>query len=179
MKDRRIVLGITGGIAAYKAAELASRLVQEGLVVSTVMTRNATEFIAPLTLSSLTGHPVHVDMWKPVETERAEHIELATAADAVVIAPATANFLGKVASGIADDLLTTVVMATTAPVLIAPTMNTHMWQNTIVQRNVQTLKDAGYRFVEPESGWLACGWEGPGRLASCDRILSCLKETWV
>jgi phosphopantothenoylcysteine decarboxylase/phosphopantothenate--cysteine ligase len=178
LKGKKIVLGVTGGIAAYKAAQLSRMFIHAGADVHVVMTENATKFITPLTFRSLTGNPVTVDMFEPVTNWQIEHIELATMADIVVIAPATANVIGKIASGMADDMLTTTVMATKAPVIIAPAMNSNMYNNPIVQGNVEKLKGLGYEFVEPEEGRLATGTEGAGkgRLADLEKIVQKVSE---
>lgn len=165
LKDRCVVLGITGGIAAYKAADLVSRLKKMGADVKVIMTRSAAEFIAPLTLQSLSQNQVAMDMFEEPRSWEIRHISLAQSADVFVIAPCTANVIGKIAGGLADDLLTTTVMATKAPVLIAPAMNTNMYENPIVQQNIQKLTSLGYTFIAPESGRLACGDIGRGKLA--------------
>ncbi len=168
---KTIVVGITGSIAAYKAADLVSRLKKhEGFTVRVIMTKAATEFIAPLTLETLSGQPVIVDMFNRETPWEVEHISLAKAADVMVIAPATANIIGKLAGGIADDMLSTTVMATKSPVLIAPAMNSNMYTNPVVQSNMDRLKERGYTFVEPRTGMLACGIAGVGKLAPVDVI---------
>ena len=151
-----VVLGVTGGIAAYKSAEIASQLKKQGHDVYVIMTKHATEFIAPLTFETLTNHPVVVDMFTRETPWEVEHIALAKRADVFLVAPASANFLGKYANGIADDMLTTTVLATKAPVVLAPAMNTNMWSNAIVQKNVEALKSFGVSMVGPGSGYLAC-----------------------
>lgn len=171
LEGKKIVLGITGGIAAYKSAELTRTFVKQGANVSIIMTRNATEFITPLTLKTLSGNPVYADTFSLSGDWDVGHISLAEAAHIFVIAPATANIIGKIASGIADDLLSTTVMATKAPVLICPAMNTNMYNNSLVQDNIRKLSDVGYYFVEPEHGELACKAEGQGRLPSSEGIL--------
>ncbi len=171
LQGRKILLGITGGIAAYKAAELTRELIKNGVEVKIVMTANATEFITPLTMQTLSQRPVYLDLFQPIGQVDVEHISLAEEAEVVVVAPATANIIAKVSSGIADDLLTTVIMATKAPVIFAPAMNRNMWENTIVQENITRLKDRGYFFVEPGYGDLACKVEGKGRLASISDIV--------
>lgn len=170
LKDRCIVLGVTGGIAAYKAADLVSRLKKMGAEVKVIMTRSAMEFVTPLTFQSLSQNPVAHHMFDEPKSWEIQHISLAQAADVFVVAPCTANVIGKIAGGIADDLLTTTVMATRAPVLIAPAMNTNMYENIIVQQNIQKLSNLGYTFIEPESGRLACGDTGKGKLAAPERI---------
>ncbi|MFH1758506.1 MAG: bifunctional phosphopantothenoylcysteine decarboxylase/phosphopantothenate--cysteine ligase CoaBC [Pseudomonadota bacterium] len=165
LKGRKIVLGVTGGIAAYKAAELVRELVKAGAEVHVVMTRNAQAFITPLTFQTLSGNPVTTELFNLIAESEIGHIALADRAEVLVIAPATANIIGKIAGGIADDLLTTMVMATKAPVLLAPAMNVHMWENPICRENIQKLRQRGYHFIDPEAGELACGYEGKGRLA--------------
>ncbi|MDO9209541.1 MAG: bifunctional phosphopantothenoylcysteine decarboxylase/phosphopantothenate--cysteine ligase CoaBC, partial [Deltaproteobacteria bacterium] len=171
LKGRKIVLGVTGGIAAYKAAELARELVKAQAEVHVVMTRNAQAFIAPLTFQTLSGNPVTTELFNLIAESEIGHISLADRAEVLVIAPATANIIGKIAGGIADDLLTTIVMATKAPVLLAPAMNVHMWENPICQENIQKLRQRGYHFIHPEAGELACGYEGKGRLAEISTIV--------
>lgn len=169
-EPKHIVLGVTGGIAAYKACELVRLFVKGGYSVHVVMTEHARAFITPLTFSTLSGNPVGMAMFDGGAPETIKHIDLADDADLVVVAPATANVIGKVASGVSDDLLTTVISATKARVLFAPAMNVNMYENPITQANIERLKRLGYRFVEPGVGWLACGWEGKGRLAEPDEI---------
>ncbi|MDR0852899.1 MAG: phosphopantothenoylcysteine decarboxylase [Clostridiales Family XIII bacterium] len=167
-----ILLGICGSIAAYKAADIASRLSKDGHSIDVVMTKNAQEFITPLTFETLTKRKTYIDSFAPIEDFSVEHISLAKRADIVLIAPATANLIGKLASGIADDLLTTVLMAAHAKrTIICPAMNAAMLENPIVQANIAMLKDFGYEFVEPEEGVLACGDSGKGKLASVDEIV--------
>lgn len=161
---RRIVVAVSGGIAAYKAAELVSRLKKSGAEVRVVMTKNACEFITPLTLETLSGYPVAVEMFEEHARFEVEHIALAKWADYVIIAPATANIIGKIAHGIADDFLSTFVMATKAAVVLAPAMNDGMYTNTIVQKNIAFLRENGYIVLEPDEGHLACGTSGRGRL---------------
>lgn len=164
MKKPCVVLGVTGGIAVYKACELLRLLQKRGIDVFVVMTRNACRFVAPLTFETLSGHPVAVDTFDRPQTWEVEHIALAKRADLFLIAPATANIMGKMACGIADDMLSTTVMATRAPVLVAPAMNTGMWENAAVQQNVKTLRARGVEIVAPVSGHLACGDNGAGKL---------------
>lgn len=159
-----VLLGITGGIAAYKTPLLVRLLVAAGMEVHIVMTKAATQFVTPLTLATLSNNPVYEDMWGDRHRPQVEHISLADRADLAVIAPATANMVGKIAAGIADDMLSTVVMALTVPVLMCPSMNVNMYRNAIVQRNLRTLKEMGYHILEPDAGWLACGWTGEGRM---------------
>ncbi|MBI5493058.1 MAG: bifunctional phosphopantothenoylcysteine decarboxylase/phosphopantothenate--cysteine ligase CoaBC [Deltaproteobacteria bacterium] len=176
LKDKKIVLGVTGAIAAYKALELTRLLVKEEATVWPVMTASAREFITPLSLSTLARNAVSSDLFELTEGSKISHIELAQSSDLIVVAPATANLIGKVASGISDDLLTTVISASGAPVLIAPAMNCKMWENRIVQENVARLKKLGYLFVGPETGELACGYEGRGRLAEVSDILEACED---
>ena len=164
MKKPCVVLGVTGGIAVYKACELLRLLQKRGIDVFVVMTQNACRFVAPLTFETLSGHPVAVDTFGRPQTWEVEHIALAKRADLFLIAPATANIMGKMACGIADDMLSTTVMATRAPVLVAPAMNTGMWENAAVQQNVKTLRARGVEIVAPVSGHLACGDNGAGKL---------------
>jgi phosphopantothenoylcysteine decarboxylase/phosphopantothenate--cysteine ligase len=168
---KTVVLGVSGGIAVYKACDVVSRLKKLGLNVNVIMTENASEFVKPLTFQSLSQNYVICDMFEEPKTWDVEHISLAKRADVFLIAPATANVIGKIANGIADDMLTTTVMATKAKVLIAPAMNTNMYENKIVQNNIQKLKDLGYEFIEPDSGRLACGDVGKGKLANVDNII--------
>ena len=167
----RVVLGVTGGIACYKAVEVVRLLVQDGFSVQVAMTREATNFVTPLTFQTLSGRPVATDTFSLTEESQIGHINLADQADVFVIAPATANIIGKIASGIADDLVTTVVMATQAPVLFAPSMNVHMFENPIVQENIRKLRRVGYHFMEPAEGYLACGYKGKGRLPEPEAIV--------
>ena len=160
----RILLGVTGSIAAYKAADMCSRLVRAGHEVTVVMTRGATQLVGPLTFASLTGRPVLTNLWDREEWARVEHIDLTDRADLVVIAPATANLLAKASHGMADDMLTTVLLAAAGPVLCCPAMNPRMWANPLVQENVDRLKRAGWRFLEPAEGTVACGHTGQGRM---------------
>lgn len=164
LNGKEIVLGVTGGIAAYKAVELLRLLTKAGASVHVVMTGSATEFVTPLTFQTLSMNPVVTDLFNLISEREIGHIALADRADLLIIAPATANVIGKIANGIADDMLTTTVMATKAPVLIAPAMNVNMYQNPLYLENEAKLKRFGYRFVEPASGLLACGWEGEGKL---------------
>ena len=171
-----VVLGVTGGIAAYKSAEIASQLKKQGHDVYVIMTKHATEFIAPLTFETLTNHPVVVDMFTRETPWEVEHIALAKRADVFLVAPASANFLGKYANGIADDMLTTTVLATKAPVVLAPAMNTNMWSNAIVQKNVEALKSFGVSMVGPGSGYLACGDLGQGRMSEPEEIVEAVHD---
>src|SRR5450631_251327 len=169
-KDKQIVLGVTGGIAAYKAVELLRLLTKAGAEVHVIMTRSAQEFITPLTFQTLSANPVHTELFSLIAEREIGHIALADKADLFVIAPATANVVGKIAAGIADDMLTTTVMATKAPVLIAPAMNVNMYTNPFYRDNEDRLRRYGYLFIPPEKGALACGWEGEGKLAAPESI---------
>ena len=171
LKDKTVVIGVSGGIAVYKTLDVVSRLRKLGVNVNVIMTKSATEFVTPLSFQSLSQNYVVCDMFEDPKTWDVEHISLAKRADVFLIAPATANVIGKIANGIADDMLTTTVMATKAKVLIAPAMNTNMYENPILQRNINTFKELGYNFVEPESGRLACGDTGKGKLASPETIV--------
>ena len=176
MKNKTIVLGITGGIAAYKAADLASKLVQAGARVETVMTESAMKFITPLTLRNITGRPVVTNMFELTSEYNEEHIALAEAADAIVIAPATANTIARLATGIADNMLGTVVLATEKPVIIAPAMNDVMYRNPVTQENINRLKARGFVFIEPEYGRLASGKIGKGRLPETAKIIETIEK---
>ncbi len=172
LAGKHILLGVTGGIAAYQAADLIGMFRSRLADTRVIMTRAATRFVTPLTLETISQHRVTVEMFTKEDHSAVEHISLAQFADIVVVAPATGNFIGKIASGIADDMLTTTVMAVRAPVIVCPAMNENMWLNPIVQENVRKLKSYGYRFVDPEFGEMACGGEGWGRLARLDVILT-------
>src|SRR6202795_4941383 len=175
----RVALGVCGGVAAYKAAELVRRLQQERLDVQVVMTRSAQEFVQPLTFAALTGQKVITDLFggeAPANVESAiEHIAVAQRIDALIVAPATANVLAKLARGIADDFLTTLYLATTAPVIVAPAMNVNMWEHAATQENVEMLRARGVQVVSPEEGYLACGMTGAGRLASIEAIADAVR----
>ncbi len=164
LKGKTVVVGVCGGIAAYKVVDVVSRLKKQGAEVETIMTENAAKFVTPLTFQSITHRPVITDMFKEPEYWDIQHISLAKKADLMVIAPATANIIGKIANGIADDMLTTTVMATKAPVLFVPAMNSNMYENPIVQGNIRKLTSEGYKFMEPDTGMLAEGTSGKGRL---------------
>ncbi len=176
LTDKTIVLGITGGIAAYKATDIASQLTREGARVEVVMTESATRFITPLTLRSITGRPVITDMFEPAAEYSLEHIALAEAADVVVIAPATANTIARLAAGIADNLLTCLVLATKTQVILAPAMNDNMFQNPVTQDNLARLKARGFIIIEPTYGRLASGKTGQGRLAEIETIIGAVKR---
>ena len=167
---KTVVLGVTGGIAAYKACDLVSRLHKKGIQIRVIMTEHACEFVQPLTLEVLSGNRVVTDMFNRDFPWEVEHISLAKAADVFAVVPATANILGKYAHGVADDMLSTTLLATRAPVLFAPAMNTAMYEHPAVQENITTLKRRGCLFVEPASGHLACGDTGKGKLADVEKI---------
>lgn len=176
MKGKKILLAVTGGIAAYKSAELIRLFIKDDAQVKVLMTKNAQEFITPLTLQTLSSHPVYRETFSLIKDFDIAHIALAQEADILVIAPATANIIGKIAAGLADDLLTTVVMATKAPVLICPSMNTNMYENVIVRENIQKLTSRGYHMMEADSGELACKSEGVGRLPELSDIIEEVKS---
>ena len=171
LKGKHIVVGVTGGIAAYKAVELVSRLCKAGAVVKVVMTKNATKLVSPLVFGEISKHPVSVDMFEDIHDWNVEHIAYAIWADAYVVAPATANILAKIAHGIADDMLSTQLLATTAPVFVCPAMNSNMYGHPTVQENLTTLRGRGIYVLEPDSGLLACGVEGKGRLPEPQKIM--------
>jgi phosphopantothenoylcysteine decarboxylase len=177
MQQHEVLLGVAGGIAAYKSADLASKLVQSGCSVSVIMTRAARRFIGATTFEALTGRPVYSDMFRPREHYRGEHIGLAQRADLLCIAPATADLLAKLAHGLADDLLTTAALACTSPIVVAPAMNREMWAKPAVARNVNQLRQDAVTIVEPDEGWLSCGQVGAGRMAAPERILDVIQQT--
>ena len=172
LTNKEILLGVTGGIAAYKTADLCSKLVQSGAKVTVAMTQSAKQFIGPTTFEALTGRPVYEHLFQPVEHHQGEHIGLARRASLYIVAPATANFIGRVANGIADDLVSTLAMTVTCPIMIAPAMNTEMWNKPPVQRNLDQLREDGVEIIEPGSGWLSCGQVGPGRMSEPAEILA-------
>ncbi|MCH4890256.1 bifunctional phosphopantothenoylcysteine decarboxylase/phosphopantothenate--cysteine ligase CoaBC [Acidaminobacter sp. JC074] len=179
LNGKHIVIGVTGGIAVYKVVDVVSRLKKLGADITVIMTKHATEFVTPLTFRSLSLNYVVVDMFEEPKTWNVEHISIAQRADLFLMAPATANIMGKMVSGIADDMVSTVVMATKAPVFIAPAMNTGMYTNPVVQRNMADLKSLGYHFIDPDSGRLACGDIGMGKLASPERIVETISNFLV
>lgn len=174
LSDKTIVLGVTGSIAAYKAAEIASRLTQAGAKVHVIMTEEAIQFISPVTFRAITGRPVVIEMFDLASKFSIEHVSLANAADIVVIAPITANVMAKLAAGIADDMLCCTILATRAPILIAPAMETNMYTNPVTQGNLSELKARGFMVVGPATGWLASGRQGLGRLADAEDIISAI-----
>lgn len=176
LNGKAILLGVTGGIAAYKAVDIASRLVKLGSEVNVIMTKNATLLVQPLTFRYISRNQVFTDMFAEPENWKPEHISLADKADMLIIAPATANIIGKLAHGIADDMLSTTALAARCPVLIAPAMNSHMYDNPILQGNIGILKGYGFEFIEPDYGLLACGYEGKGRLAEPEKIVDRIKQ---
>lgn len=166
-----VLVTVTGGIAAYKVCEVVSRLVQRGAGVTVAMTRAAQQFVGRTTFEALTGRCVLTDMFVNHDPSDVQHIALTQSADLLLIAPATANIIGKIANGIADDLVSTLAISADSPVVLAPAMNSRMWTNPIVQQNIKSLKDYGYRMIEPGEGWLACRTIGPGRMAEPVDIL--------
>lgn len=175
MRGKHIIVAVSAGIAAYKAIEVVSRLRKKGAEVKVVMTQNATHIASPLTFGEISGHPVALEMFEQVHQWDVEHIALATWADAYVVVPATANVIGKIYAGIADDMLTTTIMATTAPKYLCPAMNTEMYNNPITQRNLEGLRSLGYHIMDPAEGWLACGITGVGRLPEPEAIVDWLE----
>lgn len=171
-----VLVCVTGGIAAYKTATVVSTLVQRGSGVSVAMTRNARRFVGPVTFQALSGRAVHLDPWRPADAGDITHLKLSESADLAVVAPATADVIGKLAAGLADDLVSTLLLGAACPVMLAPAMNTRMWQNAAVQRNVAFLRDAGVRMVGPESGWQACRAVGIGRMSEPDEIVAAIIE---
>ena len=176
LTNKTVVIGVSGGIAVYKICDVVSRLKKLGANVHVIMTNSATQFVTPLTFQSLSQNYVVYDMFAEPKTWDVEHISLAKKADLFLVAPATANVIGKIANGISDDMLTTTIMATRAKILIAPAMNTNMYENVIVQKNMNTLKELGYKFIDPDSGRLACGDIGSGKLASPKEIVENIVE---
>ncbi|GIM47525.1 putative coenzyme A biosynthesis bifunctional protein CoaBC [Collibacillus ludicampi] len=176
MVGKVIVVGVSGGIAAFKTVSLCSALVKAGAEVHVIMTESAVKFVTPLTFQSIVKNPVIIDIFSEPNPAEISHIALADKADLMVIAPATANIIGKVANGIADDMLTTTVLATKAPVLFAPAMNVNMYANPAVQRNLRTLREFGYRIMEPNEGLLACGWQGKGRLPEPEELFEVISQ---
>ncbi|MFO1464707.1 MAG: bifunctional phosphopantothenoylcysteine decarboxylase/phosphopantothenate--cysteine ligase CoaBC [bacterium] len=172
LKGKMVLLGVSGGIAAYKACELVRRLSERGAEVHVILTASAQQFVTALSFQALSGNPVHSDLFSLTEESEMSHIRLADQADLLVIAPATADLIAKLAHGMANDLLTTVALVTRAPVWFAPSMNVNMWDKAVVQDNVRSLQERGYRMIEPGEGYLACGWEGKGRMAEPEEIVA-------
>ena len=168
--DREVLLAVCGGIAAYKACSVVSQLVQRGAGVTVAMTRSARKFVGPITFQSLSGRKVLTSLWRAETDYDAEHVHVTERADLAIVAPATANIIGKIVSGVADDAVSTLLAAVRAPVLLAPAMNTRMWENPFVRSNVARLTEAGFRLVGPGEGWLACRTVGMGRMAEPDEI---------
>lgn len=179
LKGKNILLGVTGGIAVYKAADLVSRLKKQGANIDVIMTEGATKFVTPLTFQTMSENQVHTEMFGLITNFDVEHISLAKKADLILIAPATANTIGKIANGIADNMLTTVVMASTAKVIFAPAMNTNMYNNSITQDNIEKLKKLGYEFIKPGVGRLACGDYGAGKMAEPADIVDYVISSFV
>ncbi|WP_257061294.1 bifunctional phosphopantothenoylcysteine decarboxylase/phosphopantothenate--cysteine ligase CoaBC [Priestia megaterium] len=176
MKGKRILLCVSGGIAVYKAAALTSKLVQAGAEVKVMMTASACEFVTPLTFQALSRNPVYTDTFDEKDPSVIAHIDLADWPDLILVAPATANMIGKIANGLADDMISTTLLAATAPVWIAPAMNVHMYEHPAVKKNMSTLSSFGYSFVEPGEGYLACGYVGKGRLEEPETIVSLISS---
>lgn len=176
LKGKQIVLGVCGGIAAYKAVELLRLLTKAGAEVSVVMTANASEFVTPLTFQTLSNNPVHTQMFDLYQEKEIGHISLADKADICVVVPATANIIGKLSGGIADDLLSTTLMATKAPIVLAPSMNVNMYESAVLQHNLQVLSQRGFHIIEPDDGYLACGWDGKGKLPAPEHILAWIER---
>jgi len=166
-----LLVGVGGGIAAYKVCQVVSRLVQRGCGVTVTMTESGTQFVTPLTFQSLTQRQVFTSMWAQAGDYKPQHLSLSESADLFLVAPATANLIGKFAGGIADDLVSTLMLGRDCPAMLAPAMNTRMWENPIVQRNIRTLAELGFAFVEPGEGWLACRSVGRGRMAEAETII--------
>ncbi|MGG3926196.1 bifunctional phosphopantothenoylcysteine decarboxylase/phosphopantothenate--cysteine ligase CoaBC [Metabacillus fastidiosus] len=179
LKGKKVLLCVSGGIAVYKAAALTSKLTQSGAAVKVIMTNSAREFVTPLTFQALSRNDVFFDTFDEKDSSVIAHIDLADWADIAIIAPATANAIGKLANGIADDMMTTTLLATKAPVWIAPAMNVNMYDNRAVQKNIETLHHYGYQFIEPSEGYLACGYVGKGRLEEPEKIVSLLKRYFL
>lgn len=179
-KNKKILIGVTGGIAAYKVCSLINALKREGNEIKVIMTNAATKFVTPLTFQTLTNSPVYIDTFETVDKSKVEHIDLADWCDVFILVPATANTISKIALGIADNLLTTVIMALPkkTPVIIVPAMNVHMWENPLLQENVAMLKKHKnkYIFVGPEKGELACGYEGIGKISKIEEIVKTIKK---
>lgn len=176
IEGKKVLVGISGSIAAYKSCELIRKLVSAGSEVFVMVTRHALEFVTPLTLETLSGHPVIKDLYDEKEFSGIHHVSVAHWADVVLVAPATANIIAKAACGLADDIVSTVILSTKAPIIFAPAMNDQMYENKIFQRNLQTLVHSGYHIADSEKGYLACGYEGVGRLTNIENILSLVND---
>lgn len=178
LKGKKIIVGVTGGIAAYKACSLVNLLFKEGAEVRVIMTEPAAKFVTPLTFQSLTNHPVYTDLWKPIDDYSVEHISISHWPDAIVISPATANTIAKIANGITDNLLTTVILAARpeTKIIVVPAMNTFMWENSATKQNVAAIKKGGKIIVDPRDGVLACRDEGAGKIAENDTIIETIKK---
>ena len=179
MKDKKILLCVTGGIAVYKAAALTSKLVQTGAQVKVILSESAQKFVTPLTFQALSRNEVYVDTFDEINPRVIAHIDLADWADLILVAPATANTIGKIASGIADNMITTTLLAATSPVWIAPAMNVHMYDHPAVKKNLLLLAEYGYQFIEPSEGYLACGYVGKGRLEEPEKIVDLIREFFI
>ena len=176
LAGKEIVVGVCGGIAAYKVADVVSKLVQAGAGVTVAMTPDAVRFVAPLTFQALSGRAVHTDIWTLPDPADPQHIRLTEWADLLLIAPATAHMIAKIAHGLCDDVVSLIAAAAACPVAFAPAMNHRMWQNPIAARNVQALRDVGHHFIGPDDGWLACRNVGPGRLAQPPAIVAAVAD---
>ncbi|WP_066365099.1 bifunctional phosphopantothenoylcysteine decarboxylase/phosphopantothenate--cysteine ligase CoaBC [Neobacillus fumarioli] len=179
LNDKKILLCVTGGIAVYKAAALTSKLVQAGAKVKVILSESAAKFVTPLTFQALSRHEVYTDIFAEKNPQVIAHIDLADWADLILVAPATANTIGKLAGGIADNMITTTLLATTRPVWIAPAMNVHMYDHLAVKRNIAVLAEYGYQFIEPSEGYLACGYIGKGRLEEPDKIVTLIQDYFL
>lgn len=171
IKNKKITLGVSGGIASYKAITIANILTKQGVDVQVIMTKNALKFITPLSFETVTHNKIITDMFDELNTEYVGHIHYSQTSDLMIVVPATANIIGKAANGIADDMLSSTIIATNKPVIFAPAMNEYMYKNPIVQNNIDTLKKYGHKFIEPINGYLACGTEGIGKLADTKTII--------
>ncbi|HLR51747.1 MAG TPA: bifunctional phosphopantothenoylcysteine decarboxylase/phosphopantothenate--cysteine ligase CoaBC [Candidatus Avamphibacillus sp.] len=176
VNKKNVLLGVTGGIAAYKACALTSKLTQQGANVKVVMTDSATKFVSPLTFQALSRNPVYIDTFDEKDPEKIAHIDLADWADLIIVAPATAHIIGRLAGGLADDMLSSLLLATKAPVYIAPAMNVNMYEHPAVIKNMKQLEEWGYHFIEPGAGYLACGWIGKGRMEEPESIIKVIKD---
>ena len=175
-----VLLGVCGGIAAYKVCSVVSDLVQQGAGVQVAMTRSARRFVGPQTFQALSGRRVFTSMWRAPGYDGQQHIQLSETADLVVIAPATANIIAKAATGLADDLVSTMVLSADCPVMFCPAMNTRMWEHPAVQHNVQLLRDRGAMIIDPDAGWLACRTQGSGRLPEADTLVAAIaRQLWA